>query len=306
MTLILLLSAAASLCAQEKPSKAGYSQALREVRETYRIYEGAAPGSEDALYPEIVIRNDAGQPVIYNVTIPTITVFRPEASINTGAAVIIAPGGGNMFLTWQSEGVNVAEWFARHGITGIILKYRTNYVGKDEQEIAETLKPFFAGLSGFAGRQKKEEGDGPLKPTLQGDDGRQAVRFVRAHAEELGIDPHRIALLGFSAGAMLTCNVMYINDDDCRPDLAAPVYGISGSGLPSNPVPTFICGPEFDLFPPESLFGLYKSFKEAGLPAELHFIHDAVHGEGLLYNGREWNEWIDLLHAFMKGVRFIP
>ena len=105
---------------------------------------------------------------------------------------------------------------------------------------------------------------------------------------------------------MLTCNVMYINDDDCRPDLAAPVYGISGSGLPSNPVPTFICGPEFDLFPPESLFGLYKSFKEAGLPAELHFIHDAVHGEGLLYNGREWNEWIDLLHAFMKGVRFIP
>ena len=153
MTLILLLAAAASLCAQEKPSKAGYFQALREVRETYRIYEGAAPGSEDARYPEIITRNDAGQPVIYNVSIPTITVFRPEASINTGAAVIIAPGGGNMFLTWQSEGVNVAEWFARHGITGIILKYRTNYVGKDEQEIAETLKPFFEGLSTTAGRR---------------------------------------------------------------------------------------------------------------------------------------------------------
>ena len=129
-----------------------------------------------------------------------------------------------------------------------------------------------------------------VERTIQGDDGRQAVKYVREHAAELGVNPEKIGLMGFSAGGMVTCNVMFINDESTRPNLAAPIYGFQGTKLPEHPVPTFLCGPEFDLFSPDGAYLLYKAFHEAHLPAELHFIHDATHGEGLMYNGREWNE----------------
>jgi len=288
------------------------------AQQVYRIYDGPAPGTEGLTYPELVLPNaQTGHPMVYNVTEPTITVYKPEKAIDTGAAVIIAPGGGNMYLTWQEEGINVAEWFQRRGITGIILKYRTNFMGNNEEEINKSLMEFFGRMFSFAEMgQERTQGASPAprvqeqplqkqEPTIQGDDGRQAVRYVRAHAAELGIDPQKIALMGFSAGGMLTSDVMYINDDESRPNLAAPIYGTSGMGLPEHPVPTFICGPEFDLFPPDNFFALYKEFQAAHLPAELHFITDANHGEGLLYNGKEWNEWIDLLYNFMKAVKFI-
>ena len=75
----------------------------------YNLYDGPAPGSENANYPEIVLKSDVGHSRVYNVTVPTLTVFSPEAAINTGAAVLIAPGGGNMYLTWEEEGIHVAQ-----------------------------------------------------------------------------------------------------------------------------------------------------------------------------------------------------
>lgn len=294
------------------------------AQDVYKIYDGVAPGAEGLNYPEMTLCLGSPRPRVYNVTEPTITVYRPEEAVNTGTAVIIAPGGGNMYLTWEEEGVNVAQWFQRHGITGIILKYRTNFMGNTEKEIEEQQNAFFQRMFGsFAEMGREVERGGAQAPvraqrpaapatpqkverTIQGDDGRQAVKYVRAHAEELGVNPDKIGLIGFSAGGSLTCNVMYINDEETRPNLAGPIYGVFSNGeLPQNPVPTFIAAPEFDLGAPDASFNLYKKFQEAHLPAELHFIHDATHGEGLLYNGREWNEWIDLLYAFMKAVKFV-
>lgn len=283
----------------------------------YNLYDGPAPGSENANYPEIVLKSDVGHSRVYNVTVPTLTVFSPEAAINTGAAVLIAPGGGNMYLTWEEEGIHVAQWFQRHGITGIVLKYRTNFMGNDEEEVRKTQEEFLGKISSFI--QMGEEAqkgalkdmpkiDTPLRklePSVQGDDGRAAVKFVRAHAAEWGVNPEKVALIGFSAGAGLTMNVMYFNDDESRPNLVAPIYGISGGELPEHPVPIFIAAPEFDLGAPRPSFELYEHFQQAHLPAELHFIHDATHGEGLLYNGKEWNEWIDMLYNFMKAVKFV-
>lgn len=294
---------------------------LANAQQVYKIYDGAAPGSENADYPELVLNSPNGRPLVYNVTEPTITVYKPEASIDTKAAVIIAPGGGNMYLTWEEEGINVAEWFQRHGVTGIILKYRTNFMGNNEEEINKNLMEFFGRMSSFAemghdvedGKMSELTSARPavpqepvkVEPSIQGDDGRQAVKYVREHAGELGIDPHKIGIMGFSAGGMLTCNVMAIHDAESRPDFAAPIYGPTDMLLPEDAVPAFICGPEFDLFPPDAAFNLYKRYQQAHLPAELHFIHDATHGEGLLYNGREWNEWIDMLWQFMKAINII-
>lgn len=286
------------------------------AQEVYTIYDGTAPGAENLNYPEMTLLNErSGRPLVFNVTKPSISVYRPAAEINTGAAMIIAPGGGNMYLTWEEEGVNVAQWFQRHGVTGIILKYRTNFMGNNKEEIDKALEEFFGRLFSFAEMgHEVEQGTElqrssmpklELERTIQGDDGRQAVKYVREHAEMLGINPDKIGLMGFSAGGALTCDVMYFNDESNRPNLVAPIYGFRGDRLPDNPVPAFFCGPEFDLFDPDGTFELYKAFHAAHLPAELHFIHDATHGEGLLYNGREWNEWIELLFNFMKAVGFV-
>jgi len=287
-----------------------------QAQKVYNLYDGPAPGTGKADYPEIVLGSDVGHSRVYNVTEPTLTVFTPEEAINTGAAVIIAPGGGNMYLTWEEEGIHVAQWFQRHGITGIVLKYRTNFMGKNEYEVLKAQEEFMGRMASFIQMgEEAQKGNNPLpkmdmperklEPTIQGDDGRAAVKYVRVHAKELGINPGKVALIGFSAGAGLTMNVMYFNDKDSRPDLVAPIYGISGGELPENPVPIFIAAPEFDLGVPRPSFELYEHFQQAHLPAELHFIHDATHGEGLLYNGKEWNEWIDMLYNFMKAVKFV-
>jgi len=296
---------------------------IASAQQVYKIYPGTAPGEEKSNYKEFTIPNaQSGRPLVYNVTVPTITVYKPEAAIDTGAAMIIAPGGGNMYLTWEEEGINVAQWFARHGVTGIILKYRTNFMGNTEEEISkgvsEALGKMFSSFAQMG--QAATEGQATVKkdipmpviaeptvpePTKAGDDGRQAIRYVRAHAEELGVNPNKIGIMGFSAGGMLTSNVMAIHDKDSRPDLAAPIYGAQNFKITEDAMPAFICGPEFDLFPPDSFFGLYWQYQQSHLPAELHFLNDATHGEGLLYNGRQWNDFIEILFSFMKAVKFV-
>lgn len=285
------------------------------AQEEYKIYDGVAPGSEGASYEELEIPSPwRGNPLILNVTEPTITVYKPEAEVNTGAAMIIAPGGGNMYLTWKEEGINVAQWFQRHGVTGIVLKYRTSFMGNNEEEVHDNMQKFFSGMSDFskegekAAKEKRitqtRPSSVPFEKTIQGDDGRQAIAYVRTHATEFGIDPDRIGIMGFSAGGALTCNVMAFNDELSKPNLTAPIYGARAMALPENPVPTFICAPEFDLGSPDGAIELYKVYQQAKIPAELHFITDASHGNGLLYNGQEWNEFIELLYNFMKAVKF--
>ncbi|MDO4216001.1 MAG: alpha/beta hydrolase [Bacteroidales bacterium] len=288
-----------------------------QAQEVYKIYDGVAPGSEGANYKEIVIPSMFNRPLITNVTEPTITVYRPEPEINTGACVIVAPGGGNVYLTWEEEGVNVAQWFQRHGVTGIVLKYRTKFVGNTEAEVKEGTKWLFESLSANYATIGKKPTTKPVTnpadirkkpdPTIQGDDGRQAIRYIRAHAKELGIDPQKIAITGFSAGGSLVVNVMEHNDDACRPNLAAPIYGVfNNPGLPEHPVPTFICAPEWDLGGPEGPEFLYNEFRAEAIPAELHFIYESWHGEGLLYDGKNWENWIVLLHNFMRANKLVP
>lgn len=287
-----------------------------QAQQVYKIYEGAAPGSENVDYPEITMNNPAGHPMVYNVSEPTITVYRPDAAIDTGAAMIIAPGGGNRYLTWEEEGINVAQWLQHHGITGIILKYRTTFMGKDRDEVTKNVMEFWQSLMNRSNAAESEvtRTAAPvinttpvqLQPTIQGDDGRQAMKYVRRHAKEWGIDPQRIGIMGFSAGGVVTMNVLMIHDEESRPNFAAPIYGVvSNPGVPTDKVPVFLCSPTFDLTVPEYAEQFFNDLKNAQVPAELHYIYEGTHGDGLQYNGKEWNEWINMLYRFMKATKFL-
>src|SRR5881397_465402 len=147
--------------------------------------------------------------LITNVTKPTITIYRPSKDKDTGAAMLICPGGGYHNLGWDVEGEEVAGWLNSIGVTGIILKYR---------------------CPRRAGDVKGQPAAGPLK------DAQRAVSLVRSKAKEWGIDPQRIGMVGFSAGGHLAIATATsfekrtyepIDDIDkvsCRPDFAIPVY----------------------------------------------------------------------------------
>src|SRR5579875_2437244 len=147
--------------------------------------------------------------LLTNVTKPTITIYRPAKEKDTGAAVLICPGGGYWNLYWELEGEEVADWLTSQGMTGIILKYRVP-------------------------RRPGERDEEPARRPLQ--DAQRAVRLVRSRAKEWNIDPKRIGIVGFSAGGHLAIATAtsfekrtyeLIDDIDkvsCRPDFAIVVY----------------------------------------------------------------------------------
>jgi acetyl esterase/lipase len=137
---------------------------------------------------------------------PTLTPFLPEAGKRNGAAVVVCPGGGYSGLAMQKEGLEVAEWLRSKGIVGVVLRYRCGG-GKNLQPV-------------------------PLQ------DAQRAIRTVRANAEEWGVDPHRVGILGFSAGGHLASSAATMFDDgqanssdtiemqSSRPDFAVLVYPV--------------------------------------------------------------------------------
>src|SRR5216684_6592403 len=147
--------------------------------------------------------------MVTNVTKPTITIYRPAKEKDTGAAVIICPGGGYWNLYWELEGEEVAAWLNSIGVTGIILKYRVP-------------------------RRPDDTKGEPARRPLQ--DAQRAVSLVRSKARDWGIDPKRIGMVGFSAGGHLAIATATrfdkrtyepIDDVDkvsCRPDFAVAVY----------------------------------------------------------------------------------
>ncbi len=145
---------------------------------TIDVWPGTAPGEtgkigEEKFQPPKP-NEKPGIQRLTNVTKPTLTIYRPSKEKDTGASVLICPGGGYSILAWDLEGTEVAQWLNSFGVTGIILKYRV---------------PKRAELQAHV-------------PPLQ--DAQRAMSIVRSKAGELGIDPKRIGMLGFSAGGHLT------------------------------------------------------------------------------------------------------
>lgn len=222
-----------------------------------------------------------------NVSTPTLHVFRPEKSKDTGAAVIIAPGGGYHILAWDLEGEEVAEWLAGIGVTGVVLKYRV------------PRRP---------GQPGDKQPVGPLQ------DAQRAVSLVRSKAKEWNLDPARIGVLGFSAGGHLaaSASVNYdrrayepVDDADkasCKPDfsiLIYPAYLVNPEGtglLPAikvdkNTPPAFLAHATDDPINSLNSVQYYAALKRAGVSAELHVFRSGGHGYGLRTTEEPVTSW---------------
>jgi endo-1,4-beta-xylanase len=256
------------------------------------LWPNGAPGSEGRKgEQEVKTSQKNGEYTIKNVHNPSLTPFLPPKDKATGAAVIICPGGGHSVMWMMHEGVNEAKWLSERGIAAFVLKYRLAREPGSTYKIAEHA--------------------------LQ--DGQRAIRLVRSRAAEWGIDPHRIGLMGFSAGGEVTalvCNNFDAGHADAtdpvehassRPDFQVLVYpgpqGIRGATVRKDMPPTFIVVGDQDNFA-VFLANHYLALRAAGVSAEMHVYAKTPHGFGLRESNkaRPSNSWIQRFEEFL-GVQ---
>lgn len=255
--------------------------AARAQPKVIPLWPGAPPGSESWNYPEQVITTpqDALRR-ISNVTSPTLTIYLPETSRAVGTGIVICPGGGFRWLSIDHEGVYVAQWLNSIGVAAFVLKYRVMRTGDSEEsdpaKMAERRKTVI-----------------PLAIA----DGQQAVRLVRAHAEEWGIARDRIGIIGFSAGGYLAAAIALHHDADTRPNFAAPIYPGTPEDVtvPADAPPLFLVHAHDDktVVPAEHSIRLYEAWAHAGIPAELHIYSRGGHGFGMRKRGLPVDTWAE-------------
>jgi dienelactone hydrolase len=265
---------------------------------TLRLYAGVAPGSEHWQQVERTTGNPAtGARMLRNVVSPTIEVFLPDQSKAVGLGVLIAPGGGFRFLSYDTEGVYVARWLAEHGIVGIVLKYRTVQTSADDAVVFRR-PPAASAPARLAG---------PLPGAQIGiADGIQAMQIVRRHAAQWGFSPERVGILGFSAGAQVTVGVVRALATSGSPPLfAAPIYGgdfgAAAQALPKMLPPMFLAVSADDALAGPVADQLYRQLLSAGDQPEYHVFYRGGHGWGMEHHNDTADHWIDEFYWWLSA-----
>ena len=253
-----------------------------------RLYEGAAPGSENWKQQEKENNNNMWQTrIVYNVAQPTLTVFAPDPATANGTAVIISPGGAFHALSIDSEGFDVARWLNAKGVTCFVLKYRLAE-SKTDDPVKELQAKGPKGLQDAAPVIK-----------LAAADGLKAVEHVRSRAKEYNVNPDRIGIIGFSAGGTVAASVAYNYTTASRPNFVAPIYLYYAAELrkdvPPDAPPMFILAATDDPLglAPHSV-RLYNDWTAAKKPAELHLYSTGGHGFGMRKQNLPSDQWIGL------------
>ena len=257
------------------------------------VWPGVAPGSEQWKQPETALGPDR----IVNVSSPTLTVYLPDPSIATGTSVIIAPGGGFVWLSINSEGHDVAKWLAARGIAAIVLKYRLFQVeGQDAAQMGQAANAALGNVTRDRSRIDEYSKYGIA-------DGIQAVKLVRAHAAEWHISPDRVVFMGFSAGAVLTSSVVL--QSDAHPNYAAPIYGGPFNEVPPIPQglpPIFLAVAADDTGAGPLVSRFYDALRAAGYKPELHVFMSGGHGFGMRKQGKSSDHWIDEFYYWLDAL----
>jgi acetyl esterase/lipase len=267
----------------------------------------AAPPEPDAiaLYPDSKATaaseqwmKFAGDYAVRNVTRPTLTPFLPKAGKATGEAVIVAPGGAFLLLAMDLEGWSVARALADRGITAFVLKYRVNESPADQKEFDAFAGQRFAQIMRLAATGEMAP---DAKEPRATEDALAAIKFVRANAKKWGIDPARVGMMGFSAGAMTSLNAALAPNAADRPAYVALVYPpMKPVAVPADAPPMFAAIAVDDEMFGRQGFDLIVSWHKAGRPVELHAYERGGHGFGL---GRPGTTSALLLDEFMAWLK---
>jgi predicted peptidase len=262
------------------------------------LYDGPVPGSESWNWNEAENDNNMWQTkVVYNVTKPTLTVFLPEAGKANGTAVVIAPGGGFLALSINSEGLDVAKWLVQKGVTCFVLKYRLIHVLSNDPTAEFAAK---------MGKKEFEDDVTKVMPLVIAD-GRNAIAYVRKHVAEYNLDANRIGIMGFSAGGTVASSTLFDYTKENRPDFAAPIYPFFPStmigSVAKDAPPIFIVTASDDGLglAPHSI-DLYNKWLSTKHDAELHMYARGNHGFGMKKQNIPTDNWIERFYDWM-GVQ---
>jgi acetyl esterase/lipase len=231
-----------------------------------------------------------------NVTTSTLTPYLPDPAKATGASVIVAPGGAFMMLSMDSEGYQVAQWLADHGIAAFVLKYRVKPTEPDPKAFMKQLMTLLTAVSAPGSK------DDSSTPQVSVEDARAAVKLVRSRAAEWHVDPARIGITGFSSGADLTLAIGLDADPALRPNFIALIYGDPSTALnvPPDAPPMFFALAANDPFLGKASFDLINSWRAAGRPVEFHLYEKGGHGFGMNQQGASSDLWIEEFYTWMK------
>lgn len=253
LALLLIVLSCGFTSAQQRPIK---------------LWLQGAPGAEGSVTAESVRLNPDGEHIVSNVQEPSIMPYLPRPDTATGAAVIVAPGGGHVELWMDHEGYDVADWLCSHGVAAFVLKYRL-------------------------ARQKDS------KYTVEGTelgDMQRAIRTVRSRSKEWGIDPERIGVMGFSAGGELAA-LASTRYDEGLPSSDDPIERASSKpnfqallypAIPKDPRLTtetprafLACGGNDRPDIAEGLPNFYLALTRLHVSSELHIYAGVAHGFGV-------------------------
>lgn len=270
-----------------------------EAQKVIPLYDGKAPGSESWTWQEAEMYSDIWQTrIVYNVAEPTLTAYLPPPATANGTAVVVLPGGGFHALSIDSEGIDVAKWLNSKGVAAFVLKYRLVK--------SETSDPVQELSAKMADTKKFDEDNLKLIP-LAIADALQAVKFLRKESSRFKINPRRIGMVGFSAGATITTGAALEADAEGHPDFIAPIYVylpafMSDKQVPPQAPPMFIAAATDDQLglAPHSI-SLYTKWVEAGRPAELHLYSSGGHGFGMRTQNLPSDSWIERLGDWMQN-----
>lgn len=248
-----------------------------------------------------------GDPMARNISTATLTPFLADPKKANGTSVIVAPGGGFMWLSMGNEGWEVAEALAARGINAFVLKYRL-------QPTAGTLEGFETQMNQRFAEAAKSTDDKNRPKRMGGDlsnqlaDVEAAYALINSRAKEWNVDMNRIGMMGFSAGAGLTMATT-LKSQKVKLAFIAPIYGgMDAVEVPKNAPPMFaaIAVDDF-LFHGET--GLIKSWYDAKIPVEFHLYQNGGHGFGLGNPDRTSNKWFDSfiywleVNGFLKSTK---
>jgi acetyl esterase/lipase len=266
------------------------------------LYQGAAPGSETATQQEVWTEAIGSELWVRNITKPTLTPFLPKKGNGNGAAVLVIPGGGFQFVSINNEGWPIAQWLADRGVAAFVLKYRVEKTPDSEVEFAKAMMVRF----------QAPRSDAPPAPEMTAAveiaraDAQTALRMIRGYAAKWGVDPKRVGMLGFSAGAMTTMATTLANAPDAKPDFIAPIYGFMLPVTPPpGPQPMFAALASDDPLFNKQGFGLIESWQKAGGSVELHYFEGGSHGFGSHKKGTTSDMWFEEYMAWMKAKGFL-